>query len=544
MNSLRCFGAIHTVIAFLWLCAFSLTNAQYGGYGGSIMPANNRIAGGAYPYGAYGGGSPYSGGYLGSTGSTYGKPSYAYLNTYGGYGLSGYEGPYGGRTPYWQPGVAYPPGADCAILASTGQCANSLTTRTQCPISCGTGCPGDFFPGGEFGTGAGAGTYGAGLAGSIYSQYPNTGGYGSAGGLGAGLGGYPQSSSKYAPGRNSSISYQPGLSGSYSSQLPTAFGSSSTTYGLPGSYGSTTPNFGAGSIYGANNPYGSSSALGGYGQGGYGSLGSGSLGAGPYGAGGYGAGSYGAGGYGAGAYGSGINLQCEDSHIFGCQNWAQQGLCQTVPEYMLVYCRASCGVCGGGYGSGYGSPLGSSYGGLGSSYGGLGSNLGLGSGLGYTPGLGLGGSGLGLGPTGLGLGTSPLGYDALFSTDPAFSNLSPSLSSSADLLANNPGLLGTPSNADLLSSDPTLLGGGLAGADQFGLGNLGAGFLPYNPGLSPFGGKSSAFAEKKEAKPSAMAFQSSPQLALDRSLTSAGLDKTGAVPQLTTILKMDDLVTH
>lgn len=41
---------LNEISAFLWLCICSLTSAQYGGYGGPIMPTNNRLGSGAYPY--------------------------------------------------------------------------------------------------------------------------------------------------------------------------------------------------------------------------------------------------------------------------------------------------------------------------------------------------------------------------------------------------------------------------------------------------------------------------------------------------------------
>ncbi|CAK5047516.1 unnamed protein product [Meloidogyne enterolobii] len=40
---------------------------------------------------------------------------------------------------------------------------------------------------------------------------------------------------------------------------------------------------------------------------------------------------------------------CRDSHIFGCPNWAKLNFCQKIPEFMLNYCRASCGVCNNNY---------------------------------------------------------------------------------------------------------------------------------------------------------------------------------------------------
>lgn len=49
--------------------------------------------------------SPYS-----YSSGFYGKPSYAFVSPYTGYGgLSGYEGPAYGLNSYWQPAVAYPP---------------------------------------------------------------------------------------------------------------------------------------------------------------------------------------------------------------------------------------------------------------------------------------------------------------------------------------------------------------------------------------------------------------------------------------------------
>lgn len=40
-----------------------------------------------------------------------------------------------------------------------------------------------------------------------------------------------------------------------------------------------------------------------------------------------------------------LPLSCRDSHIQGCQNWAQLGYCITESEFMTAYCRASCRVC-------------------------------------------------------------------------------------------------------------------------------------------------------------------------------------------------------
>jgi hypothetical protein len=59
-----------------------------------------------FTLGAYGGNN-YYGNYGG--GGFYGKPSYSFMNPYGAYALSGYEGPPYGMNNYWQPGAAYPP---------------------------------------------------------------------------------------------------------------------------------------------------------------------------------------------------------------------------------------------------------------------------------------------------------------------------------------------------------------------------------------------------------------------------------------------------
>lgn len=101
--------SIHTVSDvdeipfFAQMCILSpFTDCFFpGAYGG--------LGGGSY--GSGGGAGSLSGGYGSGAGGYggYGKPSYAFYNPYGGYGVSGYEGPYGGITPYWQPGIAYPP---------------------------------------------------------------------------------------------------------------------------------------------------------------------------------------------------------------------------------------------------------------------------------------------------------------------------------------------------------------------------------------------------------------------------------------------------
>uniref|UniRef100_A0A914I7A5 ShKT domain-containing protein n=1 Tax=Globodera rostochiensis TaxID=31243 RepID=A0A914I7A5_GLORO len=313
--------------------------------------------------------SQYPGSYRSSYGlapyssSFYGKPSYAYSNPNNGYaGVSAYEGPSYGMNAYWQPGIAYSPNgaygsyaaggyggaaggyggaatpygglsspyggmgpygdlcrdrsADCALTASSGQCA--MTARILCPQSCGVGCAG-----------------GVGLP-------------------------YPQSP-YYADQQG------------YSQQL------------------ANTGGYGYGSAYGT--AYNSG--------GGYGSVLGGDYGSPTNGA-GYGAAAAAAGG----DYGGGPSFACRDSHLYGCQQWAAQGLCQQTPDYMQNYCRASCNVCNGGtqYGSLSGAPNGGSgygpgVGGYGPASGGVfganGYGVGGGQPYGVPPGSEYGGQGFG-----------------------------------------------------------------------------------------------------------------------------------------------------
>ncbi|KAL3082171.1 hypothetical protein niasHT_037809 [Heterodera trifolii] len=285
---------------------------------------------------------PYSTG-VGASSFYGGKPSYAYVSPYsGGYaaGISAYEGPSYGTNTYWQPGIAVPPygatgygngglgaygagvggpfpygggagmggaygdlcrSADCAMIASAGQCA-------LCPQSCGVGC-----------FGGSSATAGAGLL------------------------------------------YPPSLSPYYEQQ---AYGQSGTAYGT-GGYGGPAN---VAAAYGGGPVIDQNSASG------YGSLSTEGAGYG-YGAGnlnGYGYGGYGIGPVNGAGYGGALSsFACRDSHIYGCQQWAAQGMCQQTPEYMLNYCRASCDLCNTNSGglatvgaAPYGSPFGANgYGG-------------------------------------------------------------------------------------------------------------------------------------------------------------------------------------
>lgn len=72
---------------------------------------------------------------------------------------------------------------DCALMASTGQCATSASTRLLCPLSCGIGCSS---ANGLYGTGVGImdslepsayGGSGLGYGGYGYQQGIPYGGY-------------------------------------------------------------------------------------------------------------------------------------------------------------------------------------------------------------------------------------------------------------------------------------------------------------------------------------------------------------------------------
>ena len=154
--------------------------------------------------------------------------------------------------------------SDCAVMASTGQCGTTSSTRLLCPLSCGTGCSAAY---GLYGSGVG-------IMDSLDSSGYNSGGYAS-GGPG------------YGPHQNG-LGY-----GGYQSGL---YGGYQDGHGYGGDYG----------FHGNGMPL-------------------------------------------AQGYGSGLStdamLYCRDSHIQGCEVWSRDGLCELVPEYMLVYCRGSCGAC-------------------------------------------------------------------------------------------------------------------------------------------------------------------------------------------------------
>lgn len=161
--------------------------------------------------------------------------------------------------------------ADCALLASSGQCASSPTARALCPQSCGIGCgasPNYLYPL----------SYGGGApSGSLSSPSPF-------------LRSHPPSASPLRTFTSAELDQNQYGQGFYGQSLR-------PNYGQNYEFGQA-----AGAYSGANGEYNGN---------------------------------------------GGVPFACRDSHIYGCPAWASQGLCQQIPEYMLNYCRASCGVCSG-----------------------------------------------------------------------------------------------------------------------------------------------------------------------------------------------------
>uniref|UniRef100_A0A915E7Y5 ShKT domain-containing protein n=1 Tax=Ditylenchus dipsaci TaxID=166011 RepID=A0A915E7Y5_9BILA len=413
-----------------------------------IVPINNRYVGGplgANPYdcipGVYGGSS---GGSYSPMGLPYGSSHYP--GNYGGYGPTLSTGGYGpttakpsaygssynqGQQGYGGSNSCRDRSSDCSMLASTGQCASSLSTRNLCPISCGTGCTGADI--GEYSAGS---AYGSGLAGSVYSTYPYSP---AAGNTPIGYNGYSGNSFDLDTLLNG---YQP----SVSTLLP-------TSYGLPSPSSYEVPPF---------------------------------------------------------------MVQ---------KNWAGLGYCQTVPEFMLSYCKASCGVCDNLGGASYGPYIQPSFGPM---------EL---NGDGYNT---VFGSGLANNLYSTDLLNGPIDDFTLASS----SNLSPAASSYyANLLANNPNYQLTSNDLALLNSlsvgDQTGQGIGFGGVNSgFGSGVPSSQFLPYNSGLYPY--KSSIFsAQKKE--PKAMALASNDAGISGGFGLGNSIDKIGSNGQLSTVVRMDEL---
>uniref|UniRef100_A0A915E4S1 ShKT domain-containing protein n=1 Tax=Ditylenchus dipsaci TaxID=166011 RepID=A0A915E4S1_9BILA len=207
------------------------------------------------------------------------------------------------------------------------------------------------------------------------------------------------------------------------------------------------------------------------------------------------------------------------------KNWAGLGYCQTVPEFMLSYCKASCGVCDNLGGASYGPYIQPSFGPM---------EL---NGDGYNT---VFGSGLANNLYSTDLLNGPIDDFTLASS----SNLSPAASSYyANLLANNPNYQLTSNDLALLNSlsvgDQTGQGIGFGGVNSgFGSGVPSSQFLPYNSGLYPY--KSSIFsAQKKE--PKAMALASNDAGISGGFGLGNSIDKIGSNGQLSTVVRMDEL---